>query len=171
MKEIWKNIIEDNNYMISNLGNVYSKRNKIILKPYKTRKGYLRIMLSNKKRYLIHRLVAQAFIPNPENAPQVNHIDGNKQNNSVYNLEWCTQSENMQHCLKTGLKIMPKGKEVYNAKTVLQYDINNNFIKEWDCIQDAQKELKLYHISECCYGKRNKCGNFIWKFKEEKYER
>lgn len=167
MKEIWKDIINDNNYMISNLGNVYSKRNKIILKPYKTRKGYLRIMLSNRKRYLVHRLVAQAFISNSNDLPQVNHIDGNKQNNCVNNLEYCTQSENMQHCLKTGLRIMPKGKEVYNARAILQYDINNNFIKEWDCIQDAQRELNLHHISECCYGKRKKCGNFIWKFKEE----
>lgn len=167
MEEIWKGIKFDKNYMVSNIGNIYSKKSKKILKPYLTRKGYLRIMLSNKKRYVIHRLVAEAFIPNIKNKPQVNHIDGNKLNNCVDNLEWCTQSENMQHALKTKLKIMPKGKEVYNARSILQFDTNGNFVKEWDCISEAQRELHLYHISDCCYGKRNKCGNYLWKFKEE----
>lgn len=167
MKEIWKEIQYDKKYMISNIGNVYSKKNKKILKLNLIKKGYLRIELSNKKAYLVHRLVAEAFIPNLDNKPQVNHIDGNKQNNRVDNLEWCTQSENMQHALRTKLKVMPKGKEVYNARSVLQFDTNNTFIKEWDCISEAQRELHLFHISECCYGKRKKCGNYIWKFKEE----
>lgn len=70
-------------------------------------KGYLRVSLSKNgvtKTHKIHRLVAQAFIPNPDNLPQVNHIDGNKTNNRVDNLEWCSQSENMRHACKTGLK-------------------------------------------------------------------
>jgi hypothetical protein len=69
-------------------------------------KGYLRVTLSKdgtNKTYKVHRLVATAFTPNPDNLPQVNHIDGNKSNNCVSNLEWCTQSENMRHAFNTGL--------------------------------------------------------------------
>ena len=95
-------------YQISNLGNVKSfksvSKNKI-LKPV-LRKGYATVILrKNKvnKLHSIHRLIATAFIPNPDNLPQVNHIDGNKSNNNVDNLEWCTHLENMRHAFKTGL--------------------------------------------------------------------
>lgn len=109
-----------NNYMVSSWGKVYATRvvwkaTQLIdstevfypdsvrqeLKPEETSKGYLRVDLydknGNRKHFKIHRLVAQAFIPNPENKPQINHIDGNKHNNSITNLEWVTDAENKEH--------------------------------------------------------------------------
>lgn len=100
-------------YEIDECGNVYSvcqttSRRKCIRKPFLNNSGYLRVNLYDKRgkssKYYIHRLVAQAFIPNPYNYKIVNHIDGNKLNNCVDNLEWCTQSENKKHAVKNELE-------------------------------------------------------------------
>lgn len=92
-KEIWKNT-EFDGYMVSNLGRV--KHNDKILKATDRGNGYLTVFIYGKNRYL-HRIVAQAFIPNPENKPQVNHIDGNRSNDCVENLEWVNRLENAKH--------------------------------------------------------------------------
>lgn len=118
--EIWKKIKEYGDYEVSNYGRVkspdfilktptgqsYIKKGKI-LKPYKSKKGYLYCDLrvdSKRKIVRIHRFVAMAFIPNTENKPQINHIDGNKENNNVQNLEWCSNSENQKHAFEKGLQ-------------------------------------------------------------------
>lgn len=119
--EIWKDITDFPNYQISNYGRVKSKaritnvgiknvkeikRKEKILKPLKLTKGYLGIKLYNNtfsKTFKIHRLVAETFIPNLNNLPQVNHIDGNKQNNYVDNLEWISNLKNQRHAIKNGL--------------------------------------------------------------------
>lgn len=117
MEEEWKDIKGNQEiYEISNLGNIKTK-DRIGARGYRVRghilmqrvnsNGYLRcdMNISGKtKSYLTHRLVAKLFIPNPENKPEVNHKDGDKYNNSVKNLEWCTRSENERHAWKTGLK-------------------------------------------------------------------
>lgn len=98
--EMWKDIEGfEGRYQISSWGRVRNK-DGMILKPYTNNKGYVKISLQEGRRAIkkrIHRLVAQAFIPNPYNLPQVNHKDGNKQNNSYTNLEWVTNSENLRH--------------------------------------------------------------------------
>lgn len=100
MDEVWKAIPEFPTYEVSNFGQVRSSRK--ILKPYKNHKGYLRVDIFG-RNYRVHRLVAETFLPNPENKPQVNHKDGDKSNNCLYNLEWCTQEENISHAFKLNL--------------------------------------------------------------------
>lgn len=133
MIEIWKDIIGyEGLYQISNLGNIkaleksvwngqgYIHFPEIIRKPNPDKDGYLNITLSNcgkVKTYKIHRLVAEMFIPNLKNKPQVNHKDGNKTNNCVDNLEWCTNQENQQHAYRTGLKNQKRRKQRYVWKT------------------------------------------------------
>lgn len=111
-KEIWKDIKGYPNYQISNQGRVWSTYRQRCLKPYKNNSGYLATHLiainGKRKNELIHRLVALAFIDNPEGKPEVNHIDRNKENNNVENLEWVTHSENN--------KIDRKGHYTWNKK-------------------------------------------------------
>ena len=113
INEVWKPIEgTDGRYEVSNTGMVRSKGthvNKGIheLKAKTNKYGYKEVTLyldGKKKSKTIHRLVAITYIPNPENAPQVNHIDGDKTNNDVTNLEWCTSSDNIKHAFRTGLK-------------------------------------------------------------------
>lgn len=117
-------------YEISNLGNVkLLRRNNKITKGYLNKDGYKYITGNNKNKrstLFIHRLVAEAFIPNPENKPCINHIDGNKTNNNVENLEWCTYSENMKHAVKTKLHLNCTFKgELHNTSKHSNLDIEN----------------------------------------------
>lgn len=144
MKETWRTIFNYPNYEISNNGKVRNIKSKLIKKYATTHNGYFRVQLLNYsggKCFMVHRLVAEAFIPNPNNLPQVNHIDGNKQNNSVENLEWCTCSYNINEAFKMGL--CKTSKNHYRSKKVIQYDLDGNIIKKWDCITDAIKILNL----------------------------
>ena len=129
--EIWKPIYVngyETNYMVSTLGRIVNTKTNLILKPFKNIKHqknkdddwYLSVRLYfpnkiYKKGYdaKVHRLVATAFVPNPDNKPFVNHIDGNKTNNNVNNLEWVTNAENVQHSFDNGLQISIKGEDHY----------------------------------------------------------
>ncbi len=106
MLEYWIDVSNFPDYQVSNHGRVKNKKTDKILKPYPTR-GYLRIGLydeTGRKCKLVHRLVAEAFIPNPKNKPAVNHINGCKTDNNVTNLEWSTASENLYHAHNNGLR-------------------------------------------------------------------
>ena len=155
--EIWKEIplyITNNvsNFFISSLGRFKNNKGQILC-DYKYSSGYKRISIL-KKNYLLHRLVAITFIPNPENKEQVNHIDGNKLNNSVENLEWVTNQENQIHKVNTGLY---KG-----FHKVIQYDKNMNILQKFNSIIEASKSLSISTscISDNCRGKtkQTKCG-------------
>ena len=176
MKEIWKEIKGyEGLYQVSNLGRVKSLKryvnhssnskrivNEKLLKPVVDNTKYYVVSLWKKNKHLrphIHRLVAEAFIPNPQNKPHINHIDGNKLNNCINNLEWCTPRENVVHAYKTGLN--------QNHRTINQYDLNGNFIKTWSSIKDAQSFYKTSHIGECCRGTRNQTKTYIWRYADE----
>lgn len=167
------------NYYITDTGDVYSrnyhKSSRIKkLKPQKDKRGYLYITLcKNKKQYIkkIYRLVAEAFIPNPENKPQVNHKNGIKSDNRVENLEWNTQSENMLHRYRIlGQKGSMHNKLGINnpfSKIVLQM-LNDKIIAEFYGCHEANRftGINYKHISRCCLGNRKTAGGFQWKYKE-----
>lgn len=127
-----------------------------VLKAGMKSNGYMQVCLGRGKNRYVHRLVAEAFIPNPENKPEIDHVDGDRVNNNVANLRWVNRSEN-------NLNPIYRAKR---AKVVLQIDImTKDVIKEWDSISTAEAALKLNHISDVCNGYRRKCGGFFWKFK------
>lgn len=135
----WKNISE--NYRISSTGLVYSVRRDIILKPDKNSKGYLRVVLDNKRRKFIHRLVATYFVPNPLNLPEVNHKDGNKLNNNMDNLEWMTGEDNIAHYRSSIGFLSP------NAKLTEQQVIEMRKLLETNSIGDVANIYNLKYLT------------------------
>lgn len=136
------------NYLIDEDGNLFSKRFNKKLNPKRNHDGYLRIQLwkNNKCTFTsIHRLVAENFIENPLHKPFVNHKDGNKQNNSVNNLEWCTQKENIKHSFENGFsKPFPKN-HPFKSKPVIQYDLLFNYINRFPSQMEVERQLKIPH--------------------------
>ncbi len=114
----------------------------------------------------IHRLVALAFILNPEKKPQVNHKNGIKIDNRVDNLEWATASENQQHANDTGLRVNAKGMENYRSIPVSQFTLDGVFVRNWAAAKEAQREagFRQGNISLCVKGKIKSAGGFVWKF-------
>lgn len=148
-------------YAITEDGNVWSYRRNKFLKHTLNNSGYYMIDLykdKKRKKYLIHRLVCETYIPNPDNLPQVNHKDENKQNNCVSNLEWMSRIDNMNY--GTGIERSAKKR----SKPVYCVELDKTF----KSIRQAAKELGLSdrHICECCKGKRKTEGGFYFRYKE-----
>lgn len=169
MQEIWKDIKGyEGLYQVSNLGRVkslnynHTKKEKILSLDHQ-KNGYLRVILQNKNkitRYRVHRLVAKTFISENDNSLQVNHIDGNKQNNCVTNLEWCTAKENTNHALNNGMVKM---------KRISMYDKQNNLLKKFNNIREIRKYLNIQnttHIHDCCRGERKSAMGYKWRYEE-----
>ncbi len=173
-EEIWKDIKGyEGYYKISDLGRVkrlerkrYDRnqilKERIVKTIYPKNGWYPYLSLCKKgiyKNYTIHRLIAEAFLPNPDNLPCINHKDGNKQNNSISNLEWCDYSHNNREAHRLGLN---RG----TSKEVYQFDLNENLIKVWSSGRKAEQYYNIGHIADCCNKKRKTSGGFIWKYKE-----
>ena len=210
--EVWKDIDDyEGLYQVSNLGRI--KR----IYPYehlisnsKNSKGYYTVGFTKnnlRKNKMVHRLVAKAFILNPDNKKEVDHINTNRTDNRVENLKWVTHKENCNNPIsKINYSNTRKGKTVYvytneqrkavsermkgfkhsenskllmsynrkgsknsRALKVIQYSLNNEFIKEWEYIKQASEELGVCYSSiiNCCKGKRKTAGGFIWKYQND----
>jgi len=162
--EIWKQVIikdkDTTNYYVSSLGRFKNSKG-IIMENYKPHhSGYLYVRVNNDK-YALHRLVAFTFLENPENKAFVNHIDGNKTNNSVVNIEWNTPNENSLHSHKIGLN---KG----NKRKIIQYDLEMNKIKDYNSIIEASNFLNMSqsNIKAVLYNKQKTAGGFKFKYLE-----
>ena len=172
MQEYWGDIEEfDGLYQASNLGRIRNKKTERILKCQKNKKGYLVVGLRKNNTQItrqVHRLVAKTFIPNPENKPQVNHKDGNKEDCCISNLEWNTNGENGKHAYDTGLRRKRFGKEHFKAKAVEQYDLEGNLVKVWNSIADIERQLNIKHtnICKCCKGNRKTTGGYTWRYRD-----
>ena len=175
MEEIWKDIKGfESKYKISSNGNCYSYFLNRNLKPTIDTNGYLLYKLSKDgKQYTIraHRLVAEAFIPIPNELKQyigtrylqVNHKDEDKTNNIYTNLEWCDRDYNYRY--GTGIERMKKHQ---HNKYVLQYTLDGEFVREWESISEAHRNgFHRSHIIDCCRGKLKTHKGFIWKYKDE----
>lgn len=185
---IWKNI--NDKYKVSNTGlvkriggNYTDKLGRVkyyeekVINPRPGKTGYMRVTLDGKD-YYVHRLVAQIFIENSYHKPEVNHKDGNKQNNNVKNLEWVTKKENCKHASINNLinKESIKRKEQcfinsrkaieVNSKPILQYTLDGVFIKEWKSASEAARYYNNNHaIAAAGRGERKSASGFKWKYK------
>ena len=226
--EIWKYISGDGeDYQVSKLGRIRSlKRKNIKIMNIKiNRHGYCTVYLTKNgilKTLTVHRLVAKAFIPNPENKPCIDHINTIRTDNRVENLRWVTHKENCNNELTIkkksdntkgennpmygkhhtkemkekitnnkerskkiskslkGHSVSDESREKISknhadvsgsnhprARKIAQYNLNEELIKIWNCISQAEKELGISHISNCCNGKRKTAGGFKWKYVKE----
>ena len=143
-------------YAITEQGEVWGYKKKHWISQHKTAKGYMRISLCKNNKhnlFMVHRLVAETYIPVPSWAEEVNHKDFNRANNSVDNLEWITHADNVRYS---------------KNKPVAQYDLYGNFLRFWDSTRQIERELNIDHrqISDCCNHKQSVCHGFIWKYKE-----
>ena len=167
MKEIWKDKKDyEGLYQVSNLSRVKSIKfgKERILKPVTNSSGYLFVKLCKDgkvKAFTVHRLVAEAFIPNPDNLPCVNHKDECKSNNVVNNLEWCSYSYNINFGTRNKRMIKKR------CKPVLQYTLDGEFVREWESAKQAEKEggFSNSHIISVCKGKRPHHKGYIWRYK------
>lgn len=172
-KEIWKDVVGyEGLYEVSNLGNVRSvdfqgKKRIRLLKQATIGDGYLHVNLCKNgvhKTGYTHRLVAQAFISNPERKPVVDHINTIRTDNRLENLRWVTQRENVNHPITH-----KRNADAQHYKAVCQYSLSGILITEFKGIRIASRETNTnrVNISKCCKGMAKSAGGYIWKYKNE----
>lgn len=174
MTELWKPVVDyEGLYEVSNLGRIRSLPRKGtkggILRPGKVRKGYHQVSLTRGMRgnpQRVHRIVAQAWIPNPDNKPQVNHKNGIKSDNRVENLEWMTNLENMRHAIANGLNPGYPTKAIESRMDGVFQKKNGEVIAMYPCIKYAQYITGIcnQNIFKVCQGKRKTAGGYQWEF-------
>ena len=157
-------------YEVSNTGLIRNKITGQLLKAHKDKKGYLRISLSKNNKQVtvkVHRVVAIAFIENPDNLPPVNHKDTNKENNTVGNLEWTTNYENMQHAIRNGLTnhVDYAGRK---KRPIIRVSADGK-TERYNSLAEASAACRVSRSNLCnaLKGKRNVCGGYKWKYEDE----
>lgn len=172
-KTEWRQVKEHQNYEVNQFGEIRHKKRQQILKPRRNPGGYLYVCFKvngKNTNFAVHRIVANAFIPNPNEKQEVNHKDYDKTNNCVANLEWVSGSENKKHAFQKKENKDKRGKEV------AQYSKNGDFIAIYPTISEAAQKTNgsIGAISNCCRGRSKTSGGFRWSFVEgstTKYER
>ena len=174
---MWKTIPIDIEFEANELGDIKRIGSSQLAKQWFDKNGYKIVALSNRKIYRAHRLIALTFIENPEGYPIVNHINHNKQDNRVENLEWATYSYNSKHSyfdgnreestMKWAKKVQPKAMEASKVK-VAQYDLNDNLIAIFGSQREASEKTRTCRssITRCCTGNRKTAGGYKWKYLE-----
>lgn len=178
--EIWLTIKQNNNYEINNIGKVRNKKTKKILKPAISNKGYYLVSLSNKCKahtYTVHKLVMEHFNRCSFNKEVINHIDGNKLNNNIDNLEYVTQKENVIKAWKNNLCEnirksafnIKHSRSIKTSKPVIQYDLDGNILNKFVSVREAEEKTGIDNslIIRVCKGKQKLTHNFIFRYAEE----
>lgn len=173
MVEEWRETI--GGYQVSNCGRIKKPqgrdksghiRTEKIIKPFHNKRGYLRIGLvvdGEKKKYQLHRLVAEAFCPGKKEGLQVNHIDGNKENNNANNLEWITPGDNQRHAFRLGLK-KPRINDPLKSKRVAQYTKNGELVKIYPSSKEAERETGFLRSNICTICRKGKGTVYGYKW-------
>lgn len=192
--EIWKDVSNyEGLYQVSNLGNIKSLNygrtgEERLLKPVKNNDGYLLVTLCKNgkpKRYLVHRLVASAFLPNPNNLKEINHKDENSLNNRIENLEWCDRKYNCNYGTRTKrliatrcindpnnesykkmVETRAKKSSVNAEKSIIQYTKDMIEVGRYKSLSEAERQtgIPYQNIGKCCKGKLKSCGGYIWRY-------
>lgn len=173
----------NNKYVVSRDGRIvslnYNGTNEIKELSQFLQGDYLAVKLTKNGKsihYFIHKAVAETFIPNPNNYPEINHKSGIKTENFVKNLEWCNRSQNIKHAYDTGLKVAPSGKDHIKSTPVNMFDLDMNFIKSFisytECCEYLKKnynytKVQPSYISRVVLGKRKKYKDFTFRKAEE----
>lgn len=147
-------------YVALSSGHIYSNKTNRILKPSDNGRGYQHVVLRINGKSIdtyVHRYIAEHFLLNPYGYTEVNHIDGDKTNNAVENLEWCTSSQNKYHSVKIGL---------INARFVSQFNLNGVFLCRYTNAKTASHYTGVGHqcIRRVCHGDRKQAGGFLWQY-------
>ena len=172
--EEWKDIKDyEGLYQVSNWGKILSLNYRntgkpVLMNPGTDKDGYLVVYLSKNgedKLCKVHRLVAQTFIPNPDNLPQVNHKDEDKTNNRVENLEWKSPKDNSNHGTRTE-RVAKANTNGIRSKPILQLSLSGDLIREWPSIGECGRNgFSKGNVWSCCNGKLPQYKGFLWRYK------